>query len=118
MSSKKPQPLYDRSPRNPCPVCGEISYSLGGIHPQCAVRREDSVRMSRLKDAAAGIVGPSNGDTDKVSIPSNDYRAEGSPWHKRCPECGTVVHARKSPCDCGHTFAVRAPVSDSEGSTN
>ena len=49
MSSKKPQPLMGRHKREPCPVCGEISYSLEGIHPQCAQRRADQVRMNNIK---------------------------------------------------------------------
>ena len=40
-----------RTKREPCPVCGEISYSLEGIHPQCAQRQADQTRMNHLKAA-------------------------------------------------------------------
>jgi hypothetical protein len=44
MSEKKPQPLIPARIRNRCPVCGEVSYSRSGIHPQCSVRKADEKR--------------------------------------------------------------------------
>jgi hypothetical protein len=49
MSEKKPEVLYPRAPRNYCPVCGEVSYSLSGEHPQCAIARADAVVKARQK---------------------------------------------------------------------
>lgn len=54
MSNKKPQPLISEKPIRRCPVCNDISYSASGIHPQCAVLREDTKRMDRLKALRAG----------------------------------------------------------------
>ncbi len=32
-----------------CPVCGKTAYSQGGIHPQCSVKRADTVaRQAKL----------------------------------------------------------------------
>lgn len=41
------------STRARCPVCGQEVYSTAGIHPQCAVRREDPPRQSRKKKPEA-----------------------------------------------------------------
>ena len=48
MSEKKPVPnIVDRNIKS-CPVCGERSYSLEGIHPQCAAIQADAPRKKRL----------------------------------------------------------------------
>ncbi len=51
MHHKKPVPLLlvDAPPRRLCPVCGAVSYSREGIHPQCAERRADAPRMERIQ---------------------------------------------------------------------
>ena len=33
------------------------------------------------------------------------------PLSKSCPECHTVVHVRKSVCDCGHCFVLKSKIS-------
>ncbi len=48
MSDKKPSPLLPESNGQPCPVCGKKSYSRGGIHPQCAVKRADALSRALL----------------------------------------------------------------------
>jgi hypothetical protein len=50
MCYKTPLPLLlvDAPPRRLCPVCGVVSYSREGIHPQCAERRADAPRMERV----------------------------------------------------------------------
>lgn len=35
-----------------CPICGKRSYSAGGTHPQCAVRRADAQQRLKLKAEA------------------------------------------------------------------
>jgi hypothetical protein len=35
-----------------CPVCGKVAYSLGGVHPQCAIKRADIAVREKLKKAA------------------------------------------------------------------
>ena len=45
---QKPEPLYAAPVRKRCPVCGEISYSSAGIHPQCAVDQCDAERMKSV----------------------------------------------------------------------
>ena len=50
MDHKKPEPL---SPlplgRKYCPVCGDVSYSREGIHPQCAQAQADAQRLGKQK---------------------------------------------------------------------
>lgn len=49
MSDTKPDPLYTPPHRKTCPVCGTVSYSLAGIHPQCAMQMADAPRMERIR---------------------------------------------------------------------
>ena len=49
MSANKPIPLYHRPSPPHCPICGQVSYSAAGIHPQCCTRQLDADRMRRLK---------------------------------------------------------------------
>jgi len=90
MPYKKPRPLNDQPTRTPCPVCGEISYSLGGVHPQCAVRRADEKRLKRTK---------------KTAHVEPKMVAAVERWQKICPKCKASQHVRKKICDCGHQFA-------------
>jgi len=49
LSSRKPEPLFSAPPAGKvCPVCGKRSYSLRGIHPQCAVQQADAPRQALL----------------------------------------------------------------------
>ncbi|MEO1999894.1 MAG: hypothetical protein ABGZ17_32020 [Planctomycetaceae bacterium] len=91
MSHKKPQPLITSRTPDPCPVCGEISYSRAGVHPQCAVLQADAKRLKHSKRVV---------DKPKTS--------KTEPWQKICPQCKTVQHVRKQICTCGHTFAIRS----------
>ncbi|WP_152097168.1 hypothetical protein [Lacipirellula parvula] len=50
-SCKKPAPLYSTPAGKECPVCGKRSYSLRGIHPQCAVVQADAPRQAALAAA-------------------------------------------------------------------
>jgi hypothetical protein len=51
-NNRKPEPLFFQAPAvKPCPVCGKRSYSLTGIHPQCAVQQADAPRQRRLAAA-------------------------------------------------------------------
>ena len=52
MSDKKPHPLQNNPSRPPCPVCGKVSYSLLGTHPQCAMRKASDVLHAAQKAAA------------------------------------------------------------------
>lgn len=92
--NKKPEPLCPPSSRQRCPVCGEASYSASGIHPQCAVKQADAVRLDRIKTSKS----------KHPVAPRQDVR----PWERICPKCRIVVHVRKKTCDCGHVFAMRA----------
>jgi hypothetical protein len=47
VSEKKPEVVYFPAVRNFCPVCGKVSYSLSGEHPQCAMKRADNVAKAR-----------------------------------------------------------------------
>ncbi len=70
-----------------CPVCGERSYSRGGIHPQCAVSKAYASRAKKIKAAPKST-------------------AKSSSWRtlKTCPKCRAELHVRRKECDCGHSF--------------
>ncbi|MCA9074506.1 MAG: hypothetical protein KDA93_05700 [Planctomycetaceae bacterium] len=92
MSTSKPQPLHPGPKRKVCPVCGEYSYSRGGVHPQCSVRQADEKRMQRLKREQA---------SKAPAKPAVDVK----PWQKICPKCKNLIHIRKQVCVCGHQNA-------------
>jgi hypothetical protein len=46
---KKPGPLNPVRPRRLCPVCGKVSYSPAGEHPQCALTRADAAERANPK---------------------------------------------------------------------
>ncbi|HSG68802.1 MAG TPA: hypothetical protein VLA12_00220 [Planctomycetaceae bacterium] len=92
MSYKKPQPLISSKTHDCCPVCGQISYSVSGVHPQCSVEQADAKRMKHGSKVLK--------KTKPVSI--------AKPWQRICPKCKAVQHVRKKICNCGHTFPVRA----------
>jgi hypothetical protein len=48
MDTHKPAPLYAAPNRKVCPICGKSTYSMGGIHPQCAVQQADAPRQRQL----------------------------------------------------------------------
>jgi len=87
---KKPEPLYASALRAPCPVCGHVSYSPAGIHPQCAMRASDQIQIDRLK--ARKI-------EEAKTSPTLPRRYE-----KQCPKCHRIQHVRQKSCSCGHSF--------------
>jgi hypothetical protein len=89
---RKPQPLYDVAHRAPCPVCGHVSYSPAGIHPQCAMRASDLIQMNRLKAKKADLPKP---------------QPQLGRFEKRCPKCRTIHHLCKQTCTCGHSFVFK-----------
>ncbi len=89
---KKPLPLFGATTREPCPVCGHASYSLAGIHPQCAVRAADKVLNDRIK-------------ARQQARPDHPPEELLSHYHKRCPGCKKVQHVRKQICDCGRKLS-------------
>jgi hypothetical protein len=82
--------IIQQPPKNLCPVCGTATYSLGGIHPQCAMQQADQPRLAQLK--ARKVAEP------KAKKPARNV------WKKRCPKCGEQAHVRLGVCQCGHTF--------------
>ena len=97
MNSKKVVPIAARPGERTCPICGKPSYSVGGIHPQCAMQHADAPRKKSLKEEKlAGLQGKSKAK-----------KMGSSAWNrnkKRCPKCGAESHVRKKLCDCGHDF--------------
>lgn len=93
MANRKPPPLYPSRPHNLCPVCGEVSYSHAGVHPQCAMQKADAERLERIK---------------REKPVTQPVRSASSiqPWQKLCPKCRSAQHVRRKTCTCGHTFAV------------
>lgn len=53
MSIKKPVPMVATSHGSVCPVCGKLSYSNYGIHPQCAMLRADAKLRGKAKKRKA-----------------------------------------------------------------
>jgi rubredoxin len=98
MHNKKPVPLLlaGAPPRRLCPVCGVVSYSREGVHPQCAQRRADAPRMESVKASREGEAVKPKGKAENSSLVR--------PWHKRCPECQAQLHLRKMTCVCGYQF--------------
>ena len=92
MLNRKPQPLYAPQVRKRCPVCGEVSYSAAGIHPQCAMHQADAEHLKRIK--------PHVHASKRAAKPIEQQR-----WQKVCPKCRALAHVRKKVCDCGHAFA-------------
>lgn len=90
MSSEKSVVIVPQVPRNLCPVCGQAAYSLGGIHPQCAIQQADEPRVVKMRAAKA--------TEPKVEKPAKQI------WKKRCPHCGAQTHVRREVCECGHKF--------------
>ena len=96
VSNKKPAPLFELQPvpRPSCPVCGFISYSREGIHPQCAQRQCDELRIKRAATK--------RGRTVRKEKTANPLAVKA--WHKRCAHCQAQVHIRQLTCTCGHEF--------------
>lgn len=100
MSEKKPLPIKPQPDLPHCPVCGTISYSHSGVHPQCSARQFDANRVARRKQEEAS--GVSVVATKKVAV-------RVSPWKKFCPKCQVIQHFKKKSCVCGHTFEAQPP---------
>jgi rRNA maturation endonuclease Nob1 len=94
MSNEQPTLILPPPPpKTLCPICGKATYSKGGIHPQCAMQQADEPRLIRLRTRKAA--------DSKAKKPVRQT------WKKRCPKCGTHVHARREACECGHRFRDR-----------
>ncbi|MCI0333002.1 MAG: hypothetical protein L0228_07240 [Planctomycetes bacterium] len=93
MSDHEPLVTVPTPVRNLCPICGKASYSLGGIHPQCAMQQADAPRELQLRAAK------------KAEVAKAKPRQRS--WKKKCPKCGTDVHARREACKCGFKFGGR-----------
>ena len=90
-----PLPLLTSAikPQRRCSVCGNVSYSPGGIHPQCSQKQADDLRVESLKSAKKA-----EHPKEKVANPD-----AFNPWrNKLCPKCHTHLYVRKLTCDCGH----------------
>ncbi len=92
---RKPRSTQARRGPKTCPVCGEVSYSAAGVHPQCSVRQSDEKLREIIKEE-----GIEEKKTEKVA--RNVTR-----WQKACPKCSAKQHVRKKVCDCGHKFIIR-----------
>ncbi len=77
--------------RPTCPVCGQTTYSQGGIHPQCAVNRADQADRVVLKARNAAL----------ATQPKAQSKTR---WTKGCPRCHHEVHVRLATCGCGYSF--------------
>ena len=94
--NRKPVPLEPPRLRKHCPVCGEVSYSAAGIHPQCAMQEADAKRTKQIKRVKS---------VQKARMTTSDT-GDLKPWHRVCPRCKAVVHIRRRACTCGNRFSV------------
>lgn len=90
MQNLKPAPIFSQPVRTPCPICGVVSYSRDGIHPQCAVQQADEPRSAQLR-------------LKKKELAQAEH-VKPRTWEKKCPKCKIHVHIRKSRCACGYIF--------------
>ena len=90
MSSEKTAFILPAPPKRLCPVCQKPSYSLGGVHPQCALEQADKPRQVLLRAARAAV--------------QNIKKPARQSWKKRCPKCGAESHVSRKACACGHNF--------------
>ncbi len=104
--NRKPQPLYSSGNRKCCPICGEVSYSAAGIHPQCAMQQADSERMDKIKS-------PPKSPKKKLRATNANVK----PWQRTCPKCQSLVHVGKQRCDCGHILCSTPGSQMTEGRT-
>jgi hypothetical protein len=57
MGMKKNVPTVVTAKGKLCPVCGQTSYSPGGVHPQCSFFRADQKLLEvRRRDRAAAAL--------------------------------------------------------------
>lgn len=91
--SQKSTPMIPERGRKQCPVCGKPSYSLGGVHPQCAMRQADAPRKARLQAEKKRLA------TLKSGLPPMS-------WMRACPNCSAQVHVRRKICECGYVLGV------------
>jgi hypothetical protein len=63
------------------------------------MQKADESRVVRLKAERAAEV-----KLPKPAPPSKPVKSALQTWKKRCPKCGTQIHARQKTCKCGHTF--------------
>ena len=94
MSDKKPPPLIPDRNHKRCPVCGEISYSRAGVHPQCSAKKADAKQKERIKEAKLAE------EQAEKAAPTSDR----APWQKSCPKCKALHHVRKQVCSCGQSL--------------
>jgi hypothetical protein len=90
---QKPVPSRTSSRGAKCPVCGETSYSLGGIHPQCSMAQADAERKIEIT---------ANRKTKAKTAKSTVQKS----FSKVCPKCKSRVHVRKKQCFCGQRFVI------------
>jgi hypothetical protein len=93
MSITKPVVIVPQLARNVCPICGKASYSLGGIHPQCAMQQADEPRIVRLRAAR--------------KLENKSEKPKSRAWRKKCPKCSIQVDAQRDICACGFRFKSR-----------
>ena len=76
--SEKSVVVIPQPPKNLCPICGKAAYSLGGIHPQCAMQQADEPRLNRLRTSKA------------AEAQSKKPEKTRQVWKKRCPKCARL----------------------------
>lgn len=94
MNYSKPKPPTQLMPN--CPVCGKVTYSRGGIHPQCASERQDKI-VTAARQA-----------TQDKSSGSATLAQPRKQWTKPCPRCKRQLPARRAACECGFSFLKKA----------
>ena len=81
MSSEKSVVILPQPPKHLCPICGKAAYSLGGIHPQCAIQQADEPRIVKLAPPRRSNPRLRNREQEK--------------WKKRLPMSGAGSQHRR-----------------------
>lgn len=92
MDVLKPVVVAPQPERTKCPICGQTTFSRGGVHPQCAMQQADAPRIAQLRaksHAAAKI-----------------EKAKGPIRKKKCPTCDALHDVGQKVCKCGFRFTV------------
>jgi hypothetical protein len=58
MNNRKPEPLNASPVRRRCTICGNPSFSLSGVHPQCAAWKAGRLARDAQKAIAEAIPKP------------------------------------------------------------
>ena len=86
LNNRKPQPLNVSPVRRRCSICGDPSYSLSGVHPQCAARKAGQLVPPDGEDSSrSGVkIGEHSLGTAQMGPVAGEMRTWPRPYHATC----------------------------------